>query len=138
MNRRKLSIRMTLLVVFIFLINFVAMKLHWYSALWWFDMPMHYLGGLWLGLAMIYFFPPKLGSVKAIMWTIVGVMFFALAWEVFEYFVDENIARNGFDIYDTLSDICFDLAGAFTALFYFFKRIIIPEQNTVQLNNHHG
>lgn len=114
------------------------MKLHWYSLLWWFDIPMHYLGGLWLALAVAYFFPPKEGSLKSILGTIAGVLFFAIAWEVFEYFVDENIARNGFDIHDTLSDICFDLAGAFTALFYFFKRIIIPEQNNVQLKNSHG
>ena len=131
MNRKKLSIRTSLLVIFIFLINYVAMKLHWYSLLWWFDIPMHYLGGLWLGLAMVYLFPPKENRPKAILGTIVGVLFFALAWEVFEYFVDENIAKNGFDIYDTMSDICFDLAGAFTAIFYFFKRIIVTSSNTV-------
>ncbi len=131
MNRRKLSIRVGLLIIFIFLINFAAMKLHWYSLLWWFDIPMHYLGGLWLGLATVYFLPPKSINIKSILKVILVMLFFAVGWEVFEYFVDENISRNGFDIGDTLSDICFDLAGAFTSVIYFFKRISNNQDNNI-------
>ena len=54
MNKEKLLKRMTLMVFFIFVINFLAMKFYWYSSLWWFDMPMHFLGGFFLGMLGIY------------------------------------------------------------------------------------
>jgi hypothetical protein len=113
----------------------MAMKFHWYSLLWWFDMPMHYLGGVWLGLAIMYFFPPKESSEISVIKVIIGVLAFAVAWEIFEYIVDENISRNGFDLLDTMSDICFGLAGGFTATLYFFKRIAQQAKSSYNLTD---
>jgi hypothetical protein len=125
MNRKKLLTRITYLILFIFLLNFLAGKFYWYSTLWWFDMPMHFFGGLFLGLCMVYFFPPKGLNSISFFKVIFGVLLLSIGWEVFEFFVDENIAQNGFNILDTLSDICFDIAGGTTAMIYFFKRILL-------------
>lgn len=126
MDRKKLVKRVALLVIFIFFLNLLAMKFYWYSLLWWFDIPMHYLGGVWLGLAAVYFFPPKEGSMRSVATIISIALFFILVWELYEFIVDENISKNTFDIMDTLSDICFGLGGAFTSVFYYFKRIATP------------
>lgn len=131
MDRRKLSIRICLLVVFIFLVNFLAGKFHWYSSLPWFDMFVHFLGGFWLGLGVIYLFPPKISSSSSILKILLGVLIIGLAWEFFEIFVDANFSKKIFDIKDTLSDLCFDLAGGLTATLYFFKRIGVNTENKV-------
>ena len=56
MTRKDFFIRITGLIFVIFFINYLAMTFHWYSSIWWFDMPMHFMGGLWLGLIFILLF----------------------------------------------------------------------------------
>lgn len=97
------------------------MKFHWYSLLWWFDMPMHFLGGLWLSLISIWIFPLKDLSLKSVFKIISIVFVVGVLWEVFEIVVNESIAQNPFDKLDTISDIAFDLAGGFTGVLYFSK-----------------
>ena len=90
-------------------------------------MPMHILGGFWLGLVFIYFLKIKDLSFSTILKIILGALVIGLLWEVFEILVDKTIIQNPFNTLDTLSDICFDLAGAGIAIFYFAKRIMLPE-----------
>ena len=130
-DRKKLKIRLGLVTLLIYFLNTVAIKFYWYSSISWFDMPMHFLGGFWLGLGAIYLLLPKQDYRSSIIKTILIVLFFALAWEGFEFFVDANFSKKVFDIYDTLSDICFGLAGGFSAIFYFFKRIGVNTENKV-------
>jgi len=129
MNKRKLSIRVAILIIFIFLVNFSAGKFHWYSSLPWFDMPMHFLGGMWLGLAFIWLLPPNQSSRISILKIILGVLTIGLLWEVYEVLVDGAFSQKPFDLFDTVSDLFFDLAGGMTAVFYFFKRIILQSSN---------
>ena len=56
MKRKTLFTFLSLVVVFIFFLNFVAGKLYWYSSIWWFDILMHFLGGFWLGLLFLWVF----------------------------------------------------------------------------------
>ena len=134
MNQKKLSIYLASLILFIFVVNYVAVKFYWYSAIWWFDMPMHFLGGLWLGLAIIWLFslkelsPPERpfgwAGFKLIFKIILGVLFVGILWELFEIFINKSIAQNPFNILDTVSDMCFDLVGGSLSIIYFFKRIV--------------
>jgi CDP-diglyceride synthetase len=131
-NKRKLLIRLTSLVFFIFVINTLANKFYWYSSIWYFDMPMHFLGGFWLALVLIYLFPLSDSSFKSIYKIILGVLFIGVLWELFELFFKNYVAQNPFNGLDALSDIFFDLAGGFTGVFYFFKRIMFKEESKVQ------
>lgn len=47
---KRLLLSACILILFIWLINTVASSFYWYSAMWWFDIPMHILGGLFLAL----------------------------------------------------------------------------------------
>ncbi len=118
---KKLFKRLTILIISIFLLHSLATKFYWYSAIWWFDMPMHFLGGLWLGLCFIWILEKKTLSIKSILHIILSVLLVGILWELFELYFVNLIARNPFDILDTLSDIFFDLAGGFLAILYFFK-----------------
>ena len=87
-------------------------------------MPMHFLGGFWLGLALIWLFSVKELSFKIIFKIILGVFFIGILWELFEISIDKTITQNPFNILDTISDMCFDLAGGALSIIYFFKRIV--------------
>ena len=124
-DRQKLLKRLSYLIILIFIFNLVAGKLYWYSSIWWFDMPMHFLGGVWVGLILIYLFRVHGLSNKTILGLLLGVLLVGVGWEFFEFAFVNPIAGNPFNTLDTLSDIFFDLAGGAFALLYFLKRIVI-------------
>ena len=127
MNRKKLLYRLTTLICFIFFINILAHKFYWYSSISYFDMIMHFLGGFFLLLVIAYVFPPKVShsQIKSIIFLLSGVLIIGIAWEIFEYIINNVLAEQNFDILDTLSDLFFDMLGGTLALFYFLKRIMI-------------
>ncbi len=126
MDRKKLSIRLALLILFIFIANLAAMKFYWYYAIWWLDMPMHFFGGLWLGLASLWFFSSPNSnftlSTTLMLKVMLGVLLVGVSWELFEVLVNNFSTQNAFDSFDVASDICFDLAGGFFATFYILRR----------------
>ena len=135
MNRKKLIKVVISLILGIFLVNFLANKFYWYSTIWYFDMIMHFLGGLWIGLIFIYAFPPKDHSMSFILRTMLFVLFIGVSWELYEVLVNGVLAKDVFNSLDTISDIFFDLAGGFLAVLYFLRKIVLTSQNEVQLNN---
>ena len=94
-------------------------------------MPMHFLGGIWLGLASIYLFSFKDDSLKSIFRILFIVLFIGVGWEVFEILVSIFITHNPLIFLDTFSDIFFDFAGGAFAILYFFKKIMSIKENTV-------
>lgn len=129
-DRKKLFFRVAFLICFIFLVNVLAIKFYWYYSIKWFDMPMHFLGGFWVGLALLWFFNVKFIDKNYIYKIILGVLFVGLCWEIFEFFVNNlYLARYPFDIVDTIQDVFFDLFGGFLSLIYFKHRIMKIEKN---------
>lgn len=136
MDRKKFFKKVATLVILISLLNYVAVKLYWYSSIWYFDIIMHFLGGFWLGIFLIWLFSfrnPSLGfylgepnGIKVwIDWKLIAkivfaVLFIGIIWEFYEIVVNDNFAQQPFNTLDTLSDVFFDLAGGISALFYLF------------------
>ena len=128
-------------MLLIFTADFIARQLFWYYSVWWFDMPMHFLGGLWVGLFFLWFFSAEnmpWGHIsteqvtpKLIFQTIIFVLIIGVLWEWFEFAVNNQIAGEPFKLIDTISDVFFDLAGGALAVFHFFKRIMPQERNRV-------
>jgi hypothetical protein len=128
MERKRLFKILTYLIVLLFLVNYVAVRLHWYVSIWWLDMPMHFMGGIFIGLLIVWFlfpkifkeyFPPML-SLDLVLKIVVGVLLIGVSWEFFEILVNNIFARAPFNTLDTISDIFFDLAGGTFAIFYSF------------------
>lgn len=124
-ERKVASLRLCGVIIGIALANQLALKFYWYSAIWWFDMPMHFAGGVFGGLLGLwlagYFFSAQfadLSFIRGLAFLMLFVFVAGGAWEVFEFVVDANITQNGFNVLDTLSDLCFDLAGGVTALLF--------------------
>lgn len=136
MDRKKLFKISAYLVIFIFIINFIANKLYWYYSIWWFDMPMHFLGGLFIGLGCLWFLyskdrPHEL-SWRLVLKIFLGVLLVGVLWEIFEIIFYQIIAQSPFNSLDTIHDIFFDLAGGLFSLLFFFKRIMFSSRNEVK------
>ncbi len=129
-RKRKLIGRIALLIFFIFAANSLAMKFYWYSAIWWFDMPMHFLGGFWvalLGLWLYFFAQNKNKNISpktVIMVSFFSVFIIGILWEFFEFGIDTIITFASHNTLDTASDIFFDMSGSFAGAIYFLKRYL--------------
>lgn len=134
MDSKKFLIRLVPLIFFIFLLNYLAMKFYWYSSVWYLDMPMHFLGGVWLGLAVILFFKIKEISFILILKIILGVLFIGILWEFFEVIVNDYTTQNYFNLLDTLSDLSFDISGGMFAIIYFFKKFFPIKKDIIFSN----
>jgi hypothetical protein len=134
MDRKKLFNTLAILIVAIFLINALANKFYWYSSIWYFDMIMHFLGGLWVGILAFYFFSPQTISFRLILKILMMVFMVGVGWEIFEVLVDKVVFLNSFSIIDTVSDIIFDIIGGIAAIFYYMKKIMTVKPNKVQSN----
>lgn len=122
MRNKKLLNVSAALIIFIFLINLLAMKFFWYYTFPWFDMPMHFLGGLWVALATFYLFNPKSPWLLAFL----SVLVIGILWEVFEFSLDAFITLRVWDSVDTLGDLFFDLLGASVGAVYYAKISLWP------------
>jgi len=125
MSKKKLLVRITSLILFILVLDLLAYKFYWYYSIWWFDMPMHILGSLWVGLVFVWFLKPTDLSFNTILKIILGVLTIGLLWEIFELFAYNFVTQTPFNALDTMSDICFDLAGAGLAILYFARKIML-------------
>jgi hypothetical protein len=90
------------------------MKFHWYFSVWWFDMPMHFFGGVFIGLIALAFQPKK-----PIINCIISVLIIGVLWEIFESEVNFFTLSPQNPLLDTFSDLAFDLAGGLSASLYF-------------------
>ena len=113
------------LIILIGVLNIWALNNFWYWVYWWFDILMHFLGGLWVGVMAIWVYylsgllgKPLITKKNVLILSFVSVLVVGIGWEVFEIFIKETINEPGF-IIDTLGDLLFDLLGAFVAYRYF-------------------
>ncbi len=80
--------------------------LQWYF--WWYDIMLHFLGGLWV--ALMFQWLARTGQyAHSLAATIFAVLFVGLAWEVFEFLVGSP--RESRYLFDTSLDIVMDLSG---------------------------
>ncbi len=117
------------LILFIASVNLLADYWHLYYYIWWLDIPMHILGGLWIGLTVlsIYYRKSKRGKKDHLplfvyTLTIATVLFIGIAWEIYEFAVDRVVAAFGISLGDSLKDLVDDLLGGVLAAFIFVRR----------------
>ncbi len=132
MDRTKLLKPILCLMFFILFGYVVGIKLHWDYITWWWDMIMHFSGGLWQGLFFVWFFSIKdlpflkpsldLYDKKLGYKLIFYVLLIGLLWEIFEFYANNYIGSYPFDIIDTSSDLFFDLFGGTCATIYLWKK----------------
>jgi hypothetical protein len=132
MDSKKLLKYIALLILFIFLLNFLANQFYWYYTIWYFDIIMHFLGGYWVGLLAAYLFAWDAPTAPSVLKILGFVLLVGVGWEFFEIFSDKIASVNYFFLSDTLSDILFDFLGGTGALLFLFKKIMMSRLFKVQ------
>jgi len=131
MAKKKLLLSIIFLMLFMFIVDLLAHKFYLFYTLWWFDIPMHFLGGFWVGLFFIYVFFRKDSLFKSYWKVIFCAFLIGILWELFEVFAHQHIAKIPFDAWDTSFDLLLDIFGSGVALIYFYKTIMNDKGSAV-------
>jgi len=98
----------------------LAIYLEWYWTLRWIDMPVHFLGGMWLALTALWFFfySPRPLLSAALRWRVpavlIAVVAVSISWEVFEVSIGAA-GEPGYAL-NTARDVTSDILGGMVAL----------------------
>ena len=129
MKPRHLSAILALLILFIWAVNTFADQVHLYYLLWWFDIPMHILGGIWVALTslVIYYHTGWIHrhdrSASFVVAAMLGAtLVVGILWEVFEFSVEHFVKLNDNGVFDTLKDLLDDMIGATIASVIFIRK----------------
>jgi hypothetical protein len=110
----------------IFALNLLADVFFWYETIWWFDILMHFLGGLFVSLLIIWIFYPYLSNLpkrNLFIYIILGTLIVALSWELFEFSVWTIFdLKEIIDMKDSISDIIVGTLGGLLGTHYFLQR----------------
>jgi uncharacterized membrane protein YjdF len=123
--KKRIFIRAALATIGTFVLNTIGIWLSLYSVIWWYDMPLHFFGGLFTGLLVIWFLMryskfTKASYLETVFWVLFISFIIGFVWEFYEIFF-YKIGGQNYVIMDAISDIFFDLAGAIQALFIYFR-----------------
>ncbi|MBI4085675.1 MAG: hypothetical protein HY433_00280 [Candidatus Liptonbacteria bacterium] len=109
----------------------------WYYTVFWFDIPMHIMGGVFIGALFVYLFRVRHNFLKTesfLTFVILGVGFTVLVgvlWEFYELFTDVLIIKRysilnapGGIHFDTLKDLFNDIVGGAIAVGFFARKAL--------------
>lgn len=124
---KKLFIQAFVLLCLIAISHIVAIKLYVYWTVWWFDIILHFLGGVCVSMGAIsvwqYVFNNKYLSKKRTLFVgIFSVVVIGILWEVFELHFDLTLLSDGNEYwFDTISDLILDITGGIMGAMYAYK-----------------
>lgn len=117
------------------ILNQVAVSYSLYWSANEFDSLVHFLGGAALSLFFLwlYFFsgafrPAKRNFLRFVLISVLGAMFVAVSWEIFELVLGEAKMQKVSYPFDTTMDLIMAALGALSACFYGYLRELKPKQ----------
>lgn len=122
MRSKSYPIALLALIVFIGAVNLFAEIYYWYWRMRWFDMPMHFLGGVWLAATALWWYYGWLEAKNQHFYRVLAICIIAslgigFLWEVFEAGLALQTVGHINAMPDTLSDLMFDTLGGVTTAF---------------------
>ena len=138
-QKKRLFFHGALIVFAVFFLHLIASDLYWYYSIWWFDMPMHFLGGMFIGMMALWLFcmpnSIKSGSPQTVFKVFLVTLTLGLVvgffWEFFEYGVGHLFSVDLGNTLDSTSDLFFDIAGSQAAALYFFLFRFDKQENRI-------
>ena len=121
------------LLLAIFAAHTLALSLGWYYSMWWFDIPMHIAGGVWVASAFFYIARERrilpANPIAAFLFCHGIVALIGELWEFYEFLADiyvfhtyTPLAAPGGLHFDTLKDLFDDLVGGSVATLLLLRR----------------
>lgn len=130
--KRILLTEIFIIGIIVAILNKIAVSLSLYTTIWWYDIPMHILGGVLIALITLFFiydakffnFSDKKPAV--IFASAVGmVLIIGLSWELWELYM--GLTNVYTDRIDTAKDLVDDTLGAIAAYLYSKNKICQKE-----------
>ncbi len=106
------------------ILNIIGTKLYLYWTVTWFDMIMHFLGGLFVALfffSIFAFLKSRLPYMEKLVLGLIFSILVGLVWEYYEVIVGVTDLREAGYWSDTGMDIVMDTLGAIVGVFYAHK-----------------
>lgn len=139
--KKPLFLEIFLLAIVIAVMHFGALVFFLYWTTEWFDVIMHFLGGMLMGLGALFIFYtsgfiklPTDNRLLVFVITLSFVLVIGLAWELWEIFVGFTDVLE--DQADTILDVIMDTLGALAAIWYFraklARRALVAGDSTIQ------
>jgi uncharacterized membrane protein YjdF len=125
---------MLFVIIYVLLgLHITAEIFHLYWIFPWFDLLTHFIGGVWIGYATVWFLygskyiTPRLWAPKkAFLYILISVLSIGILWELYEIIVHliEDIPFEMGYLQDTCMDIVMDTLGAVSAYVFsvFFSK----------------
>ena len=115
----------------VLIFHILATVIGWYETFWWFDIPLHFLGGVAIAISSIFFFEYfQITNRLEIKWwplkilliiSLVGLS--AVCWEFMEFTFDQMFSTNMQPgMVDTIKDLAVGLAGGILTALLFPKK----------------
>ncbi len=133
MYKHPLFISWAILLVCIVALHIVALQFFLYWMYSWFDIMMHFLGGLFVSLMTLWFFFESgyVNIYRSIQNVVIiaggSIVFIGIGWEILEVLAGIPIEENF--ISDTVTDLIMDVIGASIAIFIFIKLFLHKKEN---------
>ena len=116
------------IIFFLAVANSAAYYWHLYFYYPWLDIPMHFLGGLWITLYLLgwYYVTPlaknkERSPLFVLTYALAVTLSVGVLWELFELSVDTVIAFSQHNLGDTLLDLVMDAVGAVYGAYVFVR-----------------
>lgn len=128
MQARTFPLILVVLIVVIAIVNGFADYYYWYWRMRWFDMPMHFAGGVWLAgtVAWWRYFRRETAMVSffhILATCLVAALGIGFLWEVFEAWLSFVTVGHINAMPDTLGDLLFDTIGGTTVAVFTWWRL---------------
>ena len=116
-------------LILIVVLHFLGSYFNWYWTYKWFDIPMHFLGGLWVALTALWIFC-YFGHISSIInyktkiffIVFLAIFIIGISWEIFELVGKITFMDDVGYWTDTFGDLFNDFLGGMVAYFYFIRR----------------
>ena len=127
MLKQKLFIEQFIILIIIAILHHLALQFYLYWTLEWFDILMHFLGGMWVALIIMWFFffsgfvyknVTSVRKIKIFLIAIASVLVVGVLWEVWEVWADLVFMDETGYFLDTSLDLVMDTLGGITAFIY--------------------
>lgn len=123
-------LKLSLGPILVLIIHVIASLTGWYESIFWLDTPMHFLGGLSIGISAYYFLVHsqlKNLAFNATLFEILTIISItalaAVSWETLEYNLDQIFGTvMQPSIRDTMKDLAFGLIGGTLASLLIFNK----------------
>ena len=116
-----------ILLFFISAMYLIGIVLHLNWTYWWYDVILHFLSGVSVGMATIIvwhygFNFSKSDKIQMIKIAVFAALVIGILWEIFELYMGLTFISDGINyVRDTASDIIMDISGGFFGALYAYK-----------------